>query len=317
MFNQTNTVEFGKVAVLFGGVSAERDISILSGEAIFDGLIQGGIDAVKIDTKENLLQQLQDNKIDRAFIALHGINGEDGTMQGFLKILNIPFTGSGVAGSAISLNKVVSKQIWQSAGLKTADFLQVKKSRKIELNEAKNIVKKLGNNLFIKPKQEGSSVGMSKVQDITELVAAVEKAQVFDDVLIERFVKGREYTVGIVCGEALPSISMVTPNEYYDYDAKYCASTTEYFCPSGLSNSEESEIKQTALAAFSILGCSGWGRVDFIRDASTGEFMLLEANTVPGMTKTSLLPKAAQVSGMSFSELVVKILSTSLADGED
>lgn len=317
MIDKTKNIDFGKVALLMGGTSAERDISLLSGEAIYQGLLENNIDVIKIDPKEDFIQKIQNNAIDRAFIALHGTCGEDGTIQGFLTMMGIPFTGSDITGSAISMNKIMSKRIWKQAGFNTADFLQILSNEQFALSDADKIIETLGSVLFVKPANEGSSVGMSKSTNAEELVAAVTKAQEFGMVLIEQFVDGLEYTVGIVNGKTLPSISMITPNEYYDYDAKYLADTTEYFCPSGLSEQEEQQLRSTALAAFEMLGCSGWGRVDFIRDRSSNVFKLLEANTIPGMTKTSLLPKAAWANGISFSELVVSILSTSLAVGEE
>jgi len=305
---------YGNVAVLMGGNSAERDISLLSGNAVFEGLKEQGINVVKIDTQENIVQALQTNKIERAFIALHGRDGEDGVIQGFLRMLKIPFTGSDTASSALAMNKLKSKQIWLYMNFKTAKFSQVFKSEAFNLHEANKLVKALGSSLFIKPIREGSSVGMSKVVNAEELVIAIKKAQQYDDVLIEPFIDGDEYTVSIVNGKSLPSIKMVTPNEYYDYDAKYTANTTEYFCPSDLSKQQESELQNIALNAFAALGCTGWGRVDFIREKSTQEFILLEANTVPGMTQSSLVPKAAKSVGISFSELVKNILDTSFND---
>ncbi len=304
---------FGRVAVLLGGNSAEREISLLSGSAIYQALANQGVDVVKIDTQQADYSLLLDGEVDRVFIALHGRDGEDGMVQGFLKMLNIPFTGSDLASSAIAMNKLHSKRIWQSLGLPTAPFEKVARQFKFNNVMAKTLMDKIGNTLFVKPIREGSSVGMSKTQSAEALVEAVELAQQFDDVLIEKFVQGKEYTVSLLNDKALPSISMVTPNEFYDYDAKYCSSSTEYFCPSGLDEKQEAHLKSQALIAFKALGCSGWGRVDFIKDESSQEFMLLEANTVPGMTKTSLVPKAAAQAGMSFDELVLQILATSLA----
>lgn len=303
---------YGKVAVLMGGTSAERDISLLSGNAIYQGLKDIGVDVTKIDTQKAIYDQLMAQNIDRAFIALHGRDGEDGVIQGFLKMVNIPFTGSDTASSAIAMNKLLSKKIWLQMGLQSAAFAKVDKDEDLSLLRARLIVKDLGELLFVKPIREGSSVGMSKVNGVNELVVAVKLAQQFDDVLIERYIDGREYTVAILDGKALPSISMVTPNEYYDYNAKYQASTTEYFCPSGLSQEDENQLQQIALNAFNSLGCSGWGRVDFIRDRISDEFMLLEANTVPGMTMSSLVPKAAKSAGIDFPQLVKAILNTSI-----
>ncbi len=308
---------FGRVAVLLGGNSAEREISLLSGNAIYEALKSAGIDAIKIDTKEQNYHQLLQQDISRVFIALHGRDGEDGVVQGYLRMLNIPFTGSDLASSALAMNKLNSKRIWQNLGLSTAPFEKV--SRKFSFNEslASVVMNKLGDVLFVKPIREGSSVGMSKTHSVEELVKAVELAQQFDDVLIETFVSGKEYTVTILQDKALPSISMITPNEFYDYDAKYCSNETEYFCPSGLEPEQEEALREQALKSFKALGCSGWGRVDFIQNDVTREFMLLEANTVPGMTKTSLVPKAAAVAGISFEQLVIRILATSLEHTSD
>jgi D-alanine-D-alanine ligase len=302
---------YGNVAVLMGGTSAERDISLLSGSAIYEGLKSQGINVVKIDTQENLYQSLQEQKIDRAFIALHGRDGEDGVIQGYLRMLKIPFTGSDTASSALAMNKVLTKKIWCYMGLKTAEFSKVLKTECFDLNNSSKLMNHLGRTLFVKPIREGSSVGMSKTSSESELVDAVKKAQKYDDVLIEQFIDGDEFTISIINKNALPSIQMVTPNEFYDYEAKYTANTTEYYCPSGLTEDEENELQSVALKAFSALGCSGWGRIDFIRDKSTKQFMLLEANTVPGMTESSLVPKAASSVGISFPQLVKEILDTS------
>jgi len=309
-----NNLKYGKVAVLMGGTSAERDISLLSGNAIYKGLKSKGIDAIKIDSKEFLYQSLVENKVERAFIALHGRDGEDGVIQGFLRMLNIPFTGSDTASSGLAMNKLLCKKIWRQMGLDTANFFEIAQHEVLGIEQAKNIIDELGDILFVKPIREGSSVGMSKVHNAKELVEAVNKAQQYDAVLIEQFVDGKEYTVSILNGKALPSISMVTPNEFYDYDAKYTANTTEYFCPSGLNEKDEKFLRQLALNAFDSLGCSGWGRVDFIQDNNSKKFMLLEANTVPGMTETSLVPKAAKVVGIDFADLVQEILNTSFVN---
>ena len=307
--------DYGKVAVLFGGNSAERDISLLSGEAIYNGLKTAGVDAVKIDTKDSLYEQLVDNKIDRAFIALHGRDGEDGVVQGFLQTLGIPFTGTSVASAALSMDKLLSKQVWAQMGIPTSRFSKVTRGEKFEQVEARRLFAKLGPVLFVKPVKEGSSVGMSKVKTAQELIDAVELAHQYDkDALIESFISGKEYTVSILKGETLPSISMITPRDFYDYEAKYHSDKTEYFCPSGLTDKEEKELQNLAAQAFDALGCSGWGRVDFIRDGDIGEFLILEANTVPGMTESSLVPKAAKAVGINFNELVLHILDTSFKD---
>lgn len=309
--------EYGRVAVLLGGSSAEREISLKSGEAVFRGLTKAGVDAVKIDPASDLYEQLIDKKIDRAFIVLHGRGGEDGVVQGFLETLNIPYTGSDVASAAISMNKLLSKQVWRQMGFATAHFEAVRRGSNFDLNKARRLLAKLGPNLFVKPVKEGSSVGMSKVKSAEELVEAVVLAHRYDEhALVESFIAGKEYTVSILKEYALPSISMQTPRDFYDYEAKYKSTETEYFCPSGLSEVDENKIGELALSAFEALGCSGWGRIDFIRDGRDGEFLILEANTVPGMTESSLVPKAANALGIDFESLVLQILDTSFKGEE-
>jgi len=304
--------EYGKVAVLLGGNSAEREVSLLSGQAILNALQKAGVDVVAIDPANGLYEELRRNKITRVFIALHGREGEDGVVQGFLKTLDIPFTGSDVASAAISMNKLLSKQIWQQVEIPTANFCWVKKQQVFLENHARRMFARLCPIVFVKPVCEGSSVGLSKVSTVEELITAITLAHQFDDTaLIEGFVSGKEYTVTVLHGKALPSVSMQTPREFYDYEAKYQANSTQYFCPSGLDETEESHLQQLALKAFAALGCSGWGRVDFIRDRRDGKFLILEVNTVPGMTETSLVPKAANVVGMDFETLVLHILDTS------
>ena len=303
--------EFGRVGVLYGGNNAEREVSLRSGDAVYDALIKNNVDAIKIDTKENILEQVLEQKITRAFIVLHGRDGEDGVVQGFLSCMNIPFTGSDTASSALAMNKAHSKNVARSLKIDTAPFELVEKHNLFVVEDAEKIVSKLGLPVFVKPIREGSSVGMSKATTVKELVDAVEFAQKYDVAMIEKFIAGREYTVTILNGQALPSISMVTPNDFYDYQAKYHSKETQYFCPSGLNDSDEKELQTLALKAFNALGCSGWGRVDFIRDETSSLFMLLEVNTVPGMTNTSLVPKAAEASGLSYEQLVMSILQGS------
>ncbi len=305
--------EFGKVAVLMGGNSAEREISLKSGNAVLAGLLRKGVDAISVDPKIDALEELKNMKIDRVWNALHGRGGEDGTIQGMLQLLGIPFTGSGVLGSAIAMDKWRSKLIWKTLGLPVAPHMLVTSNTQVNESFLRNVVAKLGPTLFVKPSHEGSSVGMSKVTSVETLEHAIQTAQQFDtEVLVESFVDGREYTVSILNGRALPSISMVTPREFYDYEAKYHSNETQYFCPSGLIETEEKELANIALTAFDAIGCSGWGRVDFIRDNRDGRFKILEANTVPGMTETSLVPKAAKQVGISFDDLTIEILKTSL-----
>ncbi|TQV89891.1 D-alanine--D-alanine ligase [Aliikangiella coralliicola] len=309
--------EYGRVAVLLGGHSAEREVSLQSGEAIYAALISAGVDAVKIDPVDGLYEQLKSQNITRVFIALHGRDGEDGVVQGFLKTLNIPFTGSDVGSAAISMNKLLSKQIWQQLEIPTARFSTVKHGESFSEVDARRLFAKLGSVLFVKPVKEGSSVGMSKVKTPQELISAVKLAHQYDvHALVESYISGKEYTVTVLKGKALPSISMQTPREFYDYEAKYESTTTEYFCPSGLNDIDESEVQSLALRAFESLGCTGWGRVDFIREGESGPFLILEANTVPGMTESSLVPKAANAVGISFEKLVFHILDTSFSPGQ-
>ncbi len=305
--------QFGKVAVLFGGSSAERDISLRSGEAVLQGLLRMNIDALGFDPQEKPLSELVELKVDRVWNALHGRGGEDGRIQAALEFMGIPYTGSGVLGSAIAMDKWRSKMIWKAMGLPVAAHVLVDNKQELSDANLRKIVARLGPVIFVKPSHEGSSVGMSKATSLETLKQAIELARKYDDeVLVESFIEGKEYTVSVLNEQALPSISMVTPREFYDYEAKYNSKETQYFCPSGLSTAEEKLLAEIAVKAFNALGCAGWGRVDFIRDKYDGSFKLLEANTVPGMTESSLVPKAAKQAGISFDELVVEILKTSL-----
>ncbi|MFT6268565.1 MAG: D-alanine-D-alanine ligase [Alphaproteobacteria bacterium] len=311
---------FGKVAVVLGGNSAERDVSLASGQAILTALNDYGIDAHAFDPKYRCLCELVDEKFDRVFIALHGRGGEDGSIQGALALLGLPYTGSGVTGSALSIDKVLSKLIWHARKLPTADYIVVSKSD-FKAAGASQIMLTLGNQVMVKPALEGSSLGMAKATNEQELLSAIKTAFEYDSqVLIEAFITGPEYTVSILGTEALPSITMKSASGFYDYYAKYQANTTEYHCPSGLSDADESYVQSLALDAFNALQGKGWGRVDLMRDSATdsqgkpcGKFYLLESNTVPGMTKTSLVPKAAKQAGLSFEQLVVHILAQTLA----
>ncbi|GBL05624.1 D-alanine--D-alanine ligase [Glaciecola sp. KUL10] len=299
--------DFGKVAVLYGGDSQEREVSMASGKAVHQGLINSGIDAHLFDPSTRPLEDLVTDNYARAFIVLHGRGGEDGTIQGALQHLKLPYTGSNVQGSAIAMDKLVSKQIWQALGLPTAKY-RVVDAQDVEKTDYQKVLDDLNGIVMVKPIKEGSSIGMAKVNNADELKSAVQTALGFDNqVLIEAYISGLEYTVSILDGEALPSIRMSTPHTFYDYDAKYKDSTTEYFCPSGLPASIEEQLSKLAIKAFRALKGSGWGRVDVMQDAK-GDFYLLESNTVPGMTKTSLVPKAAKQAGISFEELVWRIL---------
>lgn len=295
------------IAVLYGGDSAEREVSLKSGAAIANGLIQAGFAVELIDTQNFELSQLKTLNISHAFIALHGRGGEDGCIQGALEYLNIPYTGSGVLGSALSMDKIRCKQIWQSMQLPTAPFAIVNQAT-FDDTQVDSILSSLGGKAMVKPSHEGSSIGMAIADSAESLQAALVNAFTFDSqVLVEAWIDGPEYTVAILGDQALPVIHMQTPRSFYDYEAKYQSKTTSYHCPSGLSAVDEAEVQRIALAAFNASNASGWGRVDVMRNQQ-GQWQLLEVNTVPGMTETSLVPKAANVAGISFSELVTKIL---------
>jgi len=306
----SNNRDYGKVAVLFGGHSAEREVSLRSGQAVFKALEAQGLDVVAFDPAEAELAELKRQHIDRALIMLHGRGGEDGRLQGALEYLGIPYTGSNVLGSALAMDKIRSKQIWQNLALPTANYTVIDKSHFDERSCA-DIIDLLGGSIMVKPSNEGSSIGMAKADNAQQLLAAVKQAFEYDrQVLLEQYIVGQEYTVTILNGEALPSIRMQTPHVFYDYSAKYQSDTTEYFCPSGLDQEIENYLGEIALQAFSAVSASGWGRVDFMCDQQ-GQFYLLEANTVPGMTEKSLVPMAAKVAGKSFKQLALAILDTS------
>lgn len=307
-----NAAEFGRVAVLMGGRSAEREISLISGNAVLAGLQRQGVDAYAIDVSFDICHQLGSGQFDRAFIVLHGRGGEDGEIQGFLQAINLPYTGSSVAASVLSMNKRISKNNWIQQGLPTAGFERVSAD-----TDAEDLVRRLGLPLIIKPVNEGSSIGMSKVNSAVQLAEAIDLALKYDsDVIAEQWIQGEEFTVAILNGEALPAIRLKTPREFYDFEAKYQSNSTEYLCPCGLDQESEQQMQQLALKAFDGLGMSGWGRIDFMRDGK-GEFFLLEANSVPGMTDHSLVPMAAKQAGMDFDELVWRILETSVGEGSD
>lgn len=302
--------EFGRVAVLMGGRSAEREISLISGQAVLNSLQSQGIDAYGIDVNFDIAHELAQGDFDRAFIVLHGRGGEDGEIQGFLQAVNLPYTGNSVASSVLSMNKRISKNNWIQQGLPTARYARVNAETELE-----QLVADLGLPLFIKPVNEGSSIGMSRVEHSDDLAGAIELALKYDaDVIAEQWINGEEYTVAIVDGITLPAIRLKTPHAFYDYEAKYQANTTEYLCPCGLDGETESQMQAIALAAFNNLGMQGWGRIDMMRDQQ-GAFYLLEANSVPGMTDHSLVPMAAKQYGWSFDDLVWRILETSFREG--
>lgn len=300
--------ENSKVAVLLGGTSAEREVSLKSGAAVLSSLQSAGVDAHGVDPKEYAIADLTDDGYTHAFIALHGRGGEDGTIQGALEYLGIPYTGSGVLGSALAMDKIRCKQLWQAIGLPTAAYATVSRSDFRE-EQVQGILERLGGSVIVKPALEGSSVGMSKATDEPSLITAIENALEYDEeVLIEQWINGSEYTVAILADKALPSIHMETPHSFYDYDAKYVSNSTQYFCPSDLDDKREADIRDLALQAFEAVGCRGWGRVDVMADED-GQFYLLEVNTSPGMTEKSLVPMAAKAIGLSFQQLVIDILA--------
>ena len=298
--------DFGKVAVLMGGESAERAVSLVSGQAVLEGLLRRQVDAHKIDVGPDVLDRLKAGHFDRAFIVLHGRGGEDGVIQGALEILGIPYTGSGVAGSALGMDKLRCKLLWQGLGLPTPPFVTIRGEADLAA------ANRLEFPLMVKPAHEGSSIGMARVENARELREAWRAAAVYDsEVFAETWVTGAEYTASILGDEALPLIRLETPHVFYDYDAKYNADTTLYHCPCGLPEAEELRLRDLALRAFRSVGARGWGRVDMMCD-KTGRPWLIEVNTVPGMTSHSLVPMAAAAVGIDFDELVWRILASSL-----
>lgn len=304
MISKNEVKRFGNVAVLMGGDSAEREISLQSGEAILAALKKAGVAAVAVDAKKMQLSSLE--KFDSIFIALHGRGGEDGSMQGLLDLLDIPYTGSGILASALAMDKIRCKQLWRGIGLSTPKFYIAKDERQLE-----RIAAEAAFPLMVKPSREGSSIGMTKVETADELLDAYQKAKHYDEVLLEQYIEGREYTVAILGGQILPPIRLETPRTFYDYRAKYLAEDTKYHCPCGLEGEQLAQLEQLALWAFDSLDCEGWGRVDLMMD-SKGEFYVLEVNTVPGMTSHSLVPMAAKQANIEFPELVVRILRESI-----
>lgn len=301
---------FGKVAVLMGGNSAEREISLISGNAVFAALQRRGIDAELIDTKtDDYISKLQNGNFSRAFIALHGRGGEDGTMQGLLQHLNIPYTGSGVLGSALGMDKVRSKRMWQSLGLATPPFAIWEPGSAVD-----EYVKIFGLPLTVKPVYEGSSVGVSRVNSAADFDAACDLAKQYGAVMIEPWIIGDEFTVCILGNRVLPSIQITAQETFYTYNAKYFSDDTKHVCPGLESATDEENLKRLAWEAFTALGAVGWGRVDFIRDLN-GDFWILEINTAPGMTPHSNMPLAAKVAGLSFDDLVMEVLTLTMGIG--
>jgi D-alanine-D-alanine ligase len=296
-------MNFGKVAVLMGGKSAEREVSLKSGSMVLAALRKKGVDAHPFDPKERDLQDLLKERFARVFIALHGRFGEDGTVQGVLEWLGIPYTGSGVLASALAMDKVRTKRLWAAEGLPTAPYEVLTQD-----SELRGVARRLGVPLFVKPASEGSSVGMTKVKKAAELEEAFALAVNYDPVVLaEKFIDGAELTVAIVGERVLPIIRIETPREFYDYEAKYIANDTRYLIPCGVTEKKEKELQALSLRAFRALGCRGWGRVDLMLD-KRGKPFLLEVNTSPGMTDHSLVPMAARAVGISYDELCVKVL---------
>jgi len=299
-----NVAQFGKVAVLMGGLSAEREISLLSGNAVLTALKNKGVDAHGIDVSEHIITDLAKENYQRAFIVLHGRGGEDGTIQALLKLMAVPYTGSGVMASSLAMDKLKTKQIWLAMGLPTPDFCILDSEQ-----SCAQALEKLSLPLIVKPVLEGSSIGMSKVEKAEELIPAWEKAQQCGGTVIaEHWIEGDEYTAAILDGQVLPMIKLETSHKFYDYDAKYEAVDTQYICPCGLSEEQEAAFAALMTKAFNAVGASAWGRVDFMVDKNNQPW-LIEVNTVPGMTSHSLVPMAAKQAGLSFDDLVLKILS--------
>jgi len=295
---------FGKVAVLLGGRSAERDISLQSGQAVLTALCESGVNAHPFDPALDSLEELRRQKFDRAFIALHGRFGEDGTVQGALELMELPYTGSGVMASALAMDKWRTKLIWQAAGIQSPRFEILNAHTNFLM-----VAEKLGLPLIIKPAREGSTIGLSKVYKAQDVAEAYRLAAKHDSlVLAEEFVSGKELTAAILGDAALPLVRIEVAGDLYDYQAKYLSNDTRYHCPSGLAEPLEKAIQQEALSAYQVLGCAGWGRVDVIVNQHN-QFYFLEANTSPGMTSHSLVPMAAKAAGIPFQELVLKILA--------
>jgi D-alanine-D-alanine ligase len=299
--------DFGRVALLYGGWAPEREVSLVSGAAVLQSLQKQGVDATGVDLSRERLLGLKREGFDRAFIVLHGIGGEDGVVQAALELMGIPYTGSGVLASALSMDKRVTKLVWAAQGIPTplhrvladdTDFTQ--------------LAEEIGLPLFVKPADAGSSIGLTKVKQVEDFEPAYRHARQYcRTVLAERFVAGGEYTCAVLDGQALPLIRIEPDGEYYDYNAKYVSDNTRYHCPAGLAPEQETQLQALALKAFQLTGASGWGRVDFLLDVEDKPWFL-ELNTVPGMTSHSLVPMAARAAGLSFDELVWRVLETSL-----
>lgn len=308
--NKIQAEDLGKVAVLMGGWSAEREVSLESGEAVLAALLEKNVDAHKIDVKrESVYENLKNGQFDRVFIVLHGPGGEDGVIQSVLDVLELPYTGSGVLASALAMDKLRCKELLQGTGLPTPNYMKLEKTTDLNYVGAT-----LGFPIMVKPALEGSSIGMSKVLEEEGLSNAWLLASEYGDtVLAEQWVQGKEYTVAILGRTALPAIRLETKRDFYDFTAKYDDDDTQYHCPCGLSEEQESQLQRLALSAFDAIGAEGWGRVDIMADEE-GKPSVIEINTIPGMTSHSLVPMAAKAKGFSFAELVFEILSQTMVD---
>jgi D-alanine-D-alanine ligase len=303
----SSSADFGKVAVVLGGDSCERDISLLTGNAVLSALKRRGVDAHAFDPKDRPVQTLVSERFDRAWLALHGPGGEDGAMQGALEWLGVPYTGSGVLACALTMDKLKTKRVVVGAGYAAPEYAVL--GGPADLPGA---LAAIGLPMMVKPASQGSSVGITKVKAAAELAQAYSEARAIDPVVFaERFVDGAEYTVGVLQDRGLPSIRIQPATEFYDYEAKYFRNDTQYHCPSGLEPQAEAQLQAAALEAFRVTDCAGWGRVDFMRDSATGQFYFIEINTTPGMTDHSLVPMAARRAGIDFDELTWRILETS------
>jgi D-alanine-D-alanine ligase len=301
---------FGRVAVLMGGRAAEREVSLKSGGAVLQALLNKGVDAVGLDVRDNLIEPLLKERYDRVFNIIHGRGGEDGVLQGALETLGIPYTGSGVLASALGMDKLRTKFCWLGAGLPTPRWMRLRSEADLPA-----CMETLGFPVIVKPAQEGSSIGMSRAENPAELTEAWRRASQYNcQVFAESWVTGSEYTIGLLNGRPLPPIRLETPHAFYDFDAKYRAETTRYHCPCGLPAAEEARLQALALEASETVGVAGWARVDMMVDR-VGQPWLIEVNTVPGMTDHSLVPMAARVAGIDFDDLVWRILETSLERG--
>lgn len=300
----------GRVAVLMGGDSAEREVSLNSGNAVYQALLEAGVDTIRVNLQAHAFHQIAELEVDRVFNLLHGRGGEDGTLRAVLDFLSIPCTGSGVCASALTMDKVLTKKVIRCSGIPTPDFFELRNEIDCE-----QLLAEFGLPVFVKPVAEGSSIGLCPVHQPDELVPAWKEAQQFGAVFAEKFIDGTEYTAGYICGEVLPLIKLETPHEFYDYDAKYLADDTVYTCPSGLDDDSVAKINEIVLETIRVTGVSDWGRVDFMLDQEQRPWVI-EINTVPGMTDHSLIPMAGRAAGLEMPDLVLKILAATLAGDE-